>query len=141
MSPHAMKASPKQIPNVWRVSGPMWISGCTDRSGYLLLDARRAVRHPAGVVARCALPVLIALLPAVVPATASAGISSRAPGSDVLTVSENGAETNSVTITLSGGVYTMKDEAGMGAGANCDDTTPGDPTTVTCPAGPVASIS
>jgi Ca2+-binding RTX toxin-like protein len=93
------------------------------------------------VVARGALAVLFALLFAALPATASAAIASRAPGSSTLALQENlDDETNTVTVTLSGGVYTISDSAGMGAGANCDDNTP-DPDTVTCPAQPVASIS
>ncbi|MEA2468085.1 MAG: hypothetical protein QOJ57_2211 [Thermoleophilaceae bacterium] len=91
------------------------------------------------MVARRALPVLIALLPAAVPATASAAFAQRAAGSGVLMVTAGG-EVNTVTITLSGGTYTIKDSAGMGAGANCDDATPGDDT-VTCPASAVATFS
>jgi Ca2+-binding RTX toxin-like protein len=91
------------------------------------------------VVARRVLPVLIALLPAAVPATASAAFAQRAAGSGVLMVTAGG-EVNTVTISLSGGTYTIKDSAGMGAGANCDDATPGDDT-VTCPAAAVATFS
>ena len=92
------------------------------------------------MVARRALPVLIALLPAVVPATASAGIAFRNNGTDVLMLVENGAEVNTMTVTESGGTYTIKDAAGMGAGANCNDANPNDDT-VTCPAGAVATIN
>src|SRR4051812_27859492 len=81
------------------------------------------------------------MLPLAVPASASAGLASRAAGSDVLDLGENATdETNTVTVTLSGGTYTIEDDAGMGAGAGCEDNTP-DPNTVTCPAAPVASIS
>jgi Ca2+-binding RTX toxin-like protein len=107
----------------------------------LLLDAPPLVRDAAPVHARRALAVLIALsaAAAALPASASAGIATRANDSNVLMLIENGAEVNTMTVTLSGGVYTIADDANMGAGANCNDNTP-DPKTVTCPAAAVVTL-
>jgi Ca2+-binding RTX toxin-like protein len=102
----------------------------------LLLDHRPVVRNPDLVVAPRVLPVLIALLPMAVPASASAAFAQREAGG-VLTVN-GGSESNTVTVTLSGSSFTVTDSAGMDEGAGCTHV---NGTTSSCSAPEVARFS
>jgi Ca2+-binding RTX toxin-like protein len=95
------------------------------------------VRKGAWVVARRALLILCLLVPLLVPSGASAAHAART-GGGVLEVT-GGSEQNGVTVSLSGGMYTITDSAGMDEGNGCS---PGmQPDTSSCAAAPVTGFT
>src|SRR5207248_2364389 len=103
-------------------------------------DPRLAV-HRRRLTMRLAGLAVAALVLLLVPSAAQAGSVDHQPGSSQLSFTGTGAETNTTTITLSGGVLSVSDAtSGMGqpAGSNCTQTGPG---SFDCPAAGVTRIS
>jgi Ca2+-binding RTX toxin-like protein len=83
-----------------------------------------------------AILVLCLVLPLALPEAASAAHAART-GSGVLEVT-GGSEQNGVTVSLSGGMYTIADSAGMDEGNGCSSV---DATTSSCAAAPVTGFT